>query len=789
MSTTQALLKFFAARLNVPGDALEQFFISARLGRPAETALPFPAELIPLGARLVLRGWRNNKFFPTNRDWVLPYWAERQFDPSDPAFLPRGMNLYTINYTHRDWTMIGNLHSPHEAVIDLRGLVTPWFDGWSLDVWLATEEKFFAPSRLAAGAIAQALAENLPLVVTQFRAGDLNVRRETFAIACDGERVVEQITIENKMRAPRRATLYLALRPFNPEGVALVREIEYHAPGIFLVNRALGVVLPQPDEIACSDFAAGDVALALPKLNGTTRAHCAAGLATAIAAYHVELAPGASQTFTAQMPLTRQDLDDEEIAHPQSLVPNLPPDARAQTITTWRENLGRGMAIRVPDEKLQAAFDANKAYLLLLHDGDTITPGPWTYHQFWFRDAAFLLNALAKVGYLAETQAVLERFARRIAKDGYARATEGEWDSNGAALWTFVEHARLAGDTGLLAGNYWNILRMASWINSKRQKTKVKSKKPARVPHFGLLSPGPSAEHLGPSDYFYWDDFWGLAGLRAAAFAAAWLQQPNDAAKLRANFEAFRVDVDASLTQVAAQLGRAAMPASPYRRLDAGMIGSLAASYPLRLFAANDPRIVDTLSALKEVAWIEDAYFNHVGHSAFGTYLSLHVAQCLLFQRDPAAWKTIDWVLRHASPTFTWAEGIHPRTRCGGMGDGHHGWAVADFLLTVRHALLFEEDDHLVLTPALPLDWTTEMNVIKVERAPTYFGDVSFTLAFGERNATLVIHNAWRDATLKYVEWNLPFALSQAGVTNGTAEIVGNTVRLSPDCSRVVVMW
>ena len=156
------------------------------------------------------------------------------------------------------------------------------------------------------------------------------------------------------------------------------------------------------------------------------------------------------------------------------------------------------------------------------------------------------------------------------------------------------------------------------------------------------------------------------------------------------------------------------------------MIGNLVALYPLRLFDARDPRIVDTIAALKEIAWMEDAYFNHVGHSAFGTYLSLHVAQCLLFQRNADAWKTINWVLRHASPTFTWAEGIHPITRRGGMGDGHHGWALADFLLAVRNALLFEEDDHLVITPALPEDWTAEMNVHQSRRRADVFRQSEF---------------------------------------------------------------
>src|SRR5512141_325741 len=115
MSISQSLLKFIAARVHIPADTLDYFFASSAIGRGAETTLPFPAELIPVGARLVMRGWMNDAFFSTNRDWVLPYWAERQFDPQDRAFHPRGFDLYTLNLAHRDWTMIGNLGREREA--------------------------------------------------------------------------------------------------------------------------------------------------------------------------------------------------------------------------------------------------------------------------------------------------------------------------------------------------------------------------------------------------------------------------------------------------------------------------------------------------------------------------------------------------------------------------------------------------------------------------------------------------------------------------------------------------
>lgn len=786
MSLSQRILKFLAARFHIPGDALDYFFAGGHIGRRPEIALPYPAELVPIGARLVLRGMLNRKFFPSNLDWVLPYWAEKQFDPQSRAFIPYGFDLFTINYTHRDWTMIGNPRREREAIVDPRGLLTPWLDGWSLDVWIEIDGKLFVPSRMFDGVVAQSLHENLPIVVTRFRAGDVLVIVEALAHEDGGrEWVVENIAVENQVYAPRQATLYIAVRPFNPEGVSLVKDLEFRTTQTqttILVNHSLGAIIPPPNAIASSTLERGDAAHSLSKMNGITRVQDGSGLATAAAAYHLDLPPNGRKTLSLIAPMQSDQIgeDDKEFV---TQFPSLDStiDFRARAISTWREELASGMHVRLPDQQLQDAFEANKAFLLIFHDGDSITPGPLTYHQFWFRDAAYMLNALDKLGYHDESRAVLEKISRRLQKDGYLRATEGEWDSNGAAIWAMVEHARLCGDNDLLMKNYWSLLRMASWIHSKRQTTK----KNAKSPHYGLLPPGPSAEHLGPSDYFYWDDFWGLVGLREAARAAEMLVQSNDANKLRENFESFLVDVNTSLAANTARLGRTAIPASPYRRLDAGMIGSLAACYPLRLFDPNNPHITDTVDALKEIAWMEDAYFNRVGHAALGTYLSLHVAQCLLLQRNPEAWRTIRWVANHASPTFTWAEAIHPATRRGGMGDGHHGWAAADFVLAVRNALLFEEDDHLVVTPILPREWTAETSVIKVDNAATYFGNVNLTIAFGERTGTLVVRSDWRQAP-KYIEWNLPFAPREVGEG---AQIIGNAVRLVRGAERVVVTW
>src|ERR1041385_5178507 len=102
-----------------------------RFAQPAEVAMPL--ELVKLSSVLQARGLMNNQAIQHNLDWVWPYWVERQYDPHDPAFIPRAFSIAHINLTHRNWTAVGIPDCRQYPLVDPRGLLTPLFDGWSLD--------------------------------------------------------------------------------------------------------------------------------------------------------------------------------------------------------------------------------------------------------------------------------------------------------------------------------------------------------------------------------------------------------------------------------------------------------------------------------------------------------------------------------------------------------------------------------------------------------------------------------------------------------------------------------
>ncbi|MDP9440951.1 MAG: hypothetical protein M3P34_01960, partial [Actinomycetota bacterium] len=389
-----------------------------------------------------------------------------------------------------------------------------------------------------------------------------------------------------------------------------------------------------------------------------------------------------------------------------------------------------GMRLVLPPGRLASAVAANTSYLLLFHEGADVVPGPFTYHRFWFRDAAYLLAALDRYGFHPEAAEVIRHFPARQRVDGFFFSQRQEWDANGAAIWSMAEHWRLTGDLSCI--EMASVARGARWIDRKRH-AKRRRKDPALR---GLMPASISAEHLGPFDYFYWDDFWSLRGLRdaAALLAAGGEAELADATASAA--AALEADLTASMAMVADRTGSLVIPAGPRRRVDTGIIGSLVACSPLGLLPPDHPGIAATAEAVRDRFCVGPAFYQGISHTGQGTYLTLQLAAVELVAGDRRCLDRLQWLVEVATPTFTWPEAIHPTLGGGCMGDGHHGWAAADFLSLVRNLLVREVDAGLVLASMLPPEWRGQG--LEVHDAPTHFGTLSFAVRWhGERPALL----------------------------------------------------
>lgn len=631
-------------------------------------------------------------------DWVRPSWLERQTSPDSPAFVPSGRHPALANLTQRNWTAVGTLSTPERAIVDPRGLVTPWLDGWSFDWWVGADDRWHFPSRETA--VRQQLLENTPVVVTSMRVPSGDVIQRVYAAA--GEEPCVVVEIENDSPVP--VALAVAVRPYNPEGLAVVERIELHDTTV-VVDGHTAIFLPKrPQQMAASTFHAGDVALAVTG-NATSSElprdlRCESGLAQA--AFVFPLAHRATLRFAVPLAIKRGRGHRTDL--PQSL-PTAEVVARG-----WKTQTERDVRLDLPTGRIADAVDAARRSLLLFHRGPEASSGTYTQHGFSFREAAYLLIALDRFGFHAEAAEVIRSFPSRQRADGLFFGRRKEPDANGAAVFTMAEHFRLTGDRSEV--NFESLLHGLRWIERRRRRRGRRN------------------------DHFYSDDFWSLKGLTDGAALLRALGDDDAATQADLAADDVRADLEHSFTLLRERLASDVLPAGPRRRIDAAIIGGLVACSPLGLYRHDHPMIAATAEEVRQRFVHDRAFFQALTPTGLGTYLTMQLASVELAAGDRRALDRLQWMVEAASPTWTWPEAIHPQLGGGCAGDGHHGLATAEFLNFVRTMLVRELDGELVLCSMLPDAWRGQD--FEVHRMPTHFGPVSFAIRHhGARPALL----------------------------------------------------
>jgi hypothetical protein len=391
-----------------------------------------------------------------------------------------------------------------------------------------------------------------------------------------------------------------------------------------------------------------------------------------------------------------------------------------------------GLQIRVPDARVEEAFRAVKGRLHVFDDGSHFSPGTFLYHGHWFRDSAFIGLAFDQMGFGKHVGSKIKNFLRRQNRDGFFRSQNGEWDSNGQAIWTIVTHIQRGGDPSLLEEAYPALLRGGRWIDRMRRKNR---NEPSL--HFGLLPAGFSAEHFGPNDHYYWDNLWSLAGLEKLVWAARRLGRQNDAREMEEILEEFRKDVESSMMESFARADYQGLPCSPYRGLDSAAIGSLVGVSPLDVTDPQSGWIGGTVEFLVRNNLRDGLFLQKIIHTGLNAYLSAQLARVLMRRFDPRGFAILEALIRHSGPTLAWPEAIHPRTLGGCMGDGDHGWAAAEFLNLIRDLLVREERGQLLLLSAAPESWFREGAILGVTGAPTLHGEVTFQAEVSAQGLTV----------------------------------------------------
>ncbi|MBN1422668.1 MAG: hypothetical protein JXP34_28085, partial [Planctomycetes bacterium] len=408
--------------------------------------------------------------------------------------------------------------------------------------------------------------------------------------------------------------------------------------------------------------------------------------------------------------------------------------ARAAAVALWRDAPLPWGRFQVPDPGIQALLDSSVRNIYQAREIKKGLPafqvGPTCYRGLWVVDGSFIMEAIAFLGRLDEARAGIRYLLSFQRGDGAIMIMNGHWKETGIALWAVSRHARLTDDRAWLREVWPKVMDGFAYIRSMREQTR----KTPEAPEAGLIPRGFSDGGLGGVHPEYTNVYWTLVGLRAAADAAAWLGETEDARRIRAEFD----DMMAVFRKAAARDAEttpSGIRYVPIRMVDPDHVAPQRAQwafchavFPGQVFAPDDPIVRGNMAAID--ADVREGMVYGTGWMAEGiwNYFASFWAHAHLWLGDGGKAARILYAFaNHASPLLCWREeqGLGGK---GLVGDMPHNWASAEFVRLVRDLLVLERGDEIHLFEGLPRAWVRPGARVALEGILTTFGPVDLSL-------------------------------------------------------------
>lgn len=659
---------------------------------------------------------------------------------------PRGWHP---RYWHREqsyWTPVGSPQGKRRGLINEEGMLEVDEAGFSLEPFLLLgghlltwDDVTTSPSLPADGA---------PLPCVTWLGPGLRLHVRPWVDGADANLTLRvAYLLDWDLPPPPDLRLVVAVRPFqvNPPwqafrnlgGISPIHHISAEAAGLRVAGHLVISDIPA-DALGAAAFEEGGVIpyLAQGLVPPRSTVEDASGLASAALVWNI--GPSRNEVILS-VPFFGQ-------------VAALKEDARAASLTEWSTLLSR-VQWRVPTRAAAAiaCFRTAAGHILINRDGAAIQPGPRRYTRSWVRDCVIMGAALAKANIPHALSEFLQWYAPFQRPDGFVPCVvdrDGidwlvEHDSHGQLLWGVREAFRAEGDRGFLESMRQPVLRAAEYLLHLRSlRMTAEYTTPERSACYGLLPESASHEgYLAHPVHSYWDDFWGIRGLHAAAELAVALDLPEAALRWGEAAAAFLADVQCSLEKVIAGRKLGYIPGSvewadfdPTASANAIALLDFADDLP----AAPLHKMLETyLAGFRRKHRGEMPWTNYTAYEIriIGAFVRLgqreeanELLDFFLADRRPPAWN--QW------PEITWKDPRSP----GHLGDVPHTWIAAEYMLALASMVASERDgsDSLVVAGGLPWAWIAEEDGFAVAGLPTRHGllDVKIT-ATSETSITI----------------------------------------------------
>jgi hypothetical protein len=393
----------------------------------------------------------------------------------------------------------------------------------------------------------------------------------------------------------------------------------------------------------------------------------------------------------------------------------------AQAEAYWR-GISQRVTMKLPDPRWAESFAAIVGHSALCMNEGAPDVAVVNYNVF-NRDGVYMANIFQKSGNRELAEAAIDYFLAHP----FNGRVQPEADNPGQILWIMGEHWKFTRDPNWLRTRYHRAQKLAAMIQYYRTTPQ---------PHWvsdtslevGDNIPSQQRKQLKPGacDGFHpeYTEAYDIAGLRGAVSLAEALDNGKDVESWRkladSLFETYRAKFETNLARA---------------------YGSYAVLWPCRLYPLEQSAAHDQ--------------FKNVGAQQPTTWRYFPLAkahQGLLAGNRTAAFETLQTHLAHPQMKgwYAFDEGgdsgvggwnrVRTTWRQGKASDAMpHGWAIAEFVLLLRDALMFEDGDKLVLFGGVPPEWFTHPAGMTLKDMPTQFGKCSVEYVVSGKSASLTV--------------------------------------------------
>ena len=660
-----------------------------------------------------------------------------EFIHSITSDFPRG---HFPRYWYREqsyWTPVGSPEGRRRALINEEGMVEVDEGCFSLEPFILTSNGLVTWADVKTSRALEKGGAPLPRV--RWRAPGIRLDVLPW-VDGKGDELTLRVTYRLVCSMPvSNVRLAIAVRPYqvNPPwqafrnlgGISKIQTISTHLNGLTVEGRTV-LASPVPDQMGAALFEEGDVVGFLRDKIVPSRDHTqdASGLASGVMVW--DLAEGMTKLeVTISVPYFA-------IEAKQS------PNSRANALSRWRDKLGE-VCWQVP-VCAEPAFDCFRtaaAHILINRDGPAIQPGPRRYTRSWIRDCVIMGMALAKAGLPEALREFLTWYAKFQREDGFIPCVvdrDGidwlvEHDSHGQFLWGVREDFRQSGDLKFLEEMLPHVAKAGDYLIALRRERMTDSYTSGEhAACFGLLPESASHEgYLAHPVHSYWDDFWGVRGLEAAAELSQAVGITDDAARWKSEAVNFQSDMLRSIDKVIADKNLNYIPGS----VEWADFDPTATSNAIAMLDFADVLPQGPLHEML-ATYLDGFHRKHRGEMVWNNYTAYEIriigAFVRLGKRDTANEllefflsdrRPLEW---NQWPEITWRNPLSP----GHLGDVPHTWIAAEYLLAVTSMVAAEHEasESVVLAPGMPWAWISDVGGFSVSNLPTRYGSLDFRI-------------------------------------------------------------